>query len=215
MSTVSGCVDCSSCSCEVIVEQSCEPCYDKPCCIEKCCEQQCCERPPSTCNGCSGSTEVITTVEIVETCAMYDQVTVNDEPQLIETNRTFTSSYQISESELAKQKKEIEAFHKEIQSNRKGLCGNGGLFGIRDDEEQSTLANASQELSSSGFNNSDQIKGGGGGIIANLVNYNNNRPIKQCQIVSGWACRRWGRYPHPTSCQKVFTFYLPNIIVYE
>lgn len=134
---------------------------------------------------------------------MYDQVIVNDEPQLIESNRTFTSSYQITESELAKQKEEIEAFQKEIQANRKGICGNGGLFGIRGDEEQPVLTNATQELSSGGFNNTDQAKGVGNGILANLVNYNNNRPTKQCQIVSGWSCRKFGKYPHPTSCQKV------------
>lgn len=204
MSTVSGCIDCSSCSCEVFVEQPCEPCEEsctqcnKPCKCDECCVEECCERPPSACNGCSGPIEIITTVEIVETCGMYDQMIVNDEPQLIET---IKSTYQISESELAKQKQEIEAFQKEIQSNRKGLCGNGGLFGIRGDEEQPAMTNASQEVSSSRFNNSDQTKGGG--IIANLVNYNNNRPIKQCQIVSGWACRKFGRYPHPTSCQKV------------
>lgn len=135
---------------------------------------------------------------------MYDKVIVNDEPQLIETNRTFTSSYQILGSELAKQKEEIEAFQKEIQSNRKGICGNGGLFGIRGDEEQSTLStNASEELSINESENGNQNRGGG--IIANLVNYNNNRPIKPCQIVSGWSCRKFGRYPHPAHCQKVKT----------
>lgn len=132
---------------------------------------------------------------------MYDKVIVNDEPQLIETNRTFTSSYEITESELAKQNQEIEAFQKEIQSNRKGICGNGGLLGIRGDEEQSIFTNASQELPPNGSEKSNQTRGGG--ILANLVNYNNNRPIKPCQIVSGWSCRKFGKYPHPTHCQKV------------
>lgn len=142
-------------------------------------------------------------MEIVETCAVYDKVIVNDEPQLIETNRTFTSSYEITESELAKQKQEIEAFQKEIQSNRKGICGSGGLFGIRGDEEQAINTNASQELPPNGSEISNHTRGGAGGIFANLVNYNNNRPIKPCQIVSGWSCRKFGRYPHPTHCQKV------------
>lgn len=204
VSIVSGCTDCS-CGCEVIVESSCESCEtpcnecEHPCGACDCCTEQCCERPPATCNGCAGPVEVVTTVEIVETCAVYDKVIVNDEPQLVETNRTFTSSYNITESELAKQKQEIEAFQMEIQSSRKGICGNGGLFGIRGDEEQSINANASQEHLTS-----NHTRGAaGGGIIANLVNYNNNRPIKPCQIVSGWSCRKFGKYPHPTHCQKV------------
>lgn len=204
--TVSGCTDCS-CSCEVIIEESCEchePCTvcEHPCKCD-CCAEECCKPPPSTCNGCTGPVEVVTTVEIVETCAVYDKVVINDEPQLIETNRTFTSSYEITESELIKQNQEIEAFQKEIQSNRKGICGNGGLFGIRGDEEQSTLPSASHALASNRSEHGNQTRGGG--IIANLVNYNNNRPIKPCQIVSGWSCRKFGKYPHPTHCQKVKT----------
>lgn len=203
-----GCADCS-CSCEIIEEKSCEPCNtpctecERPCKCEccDCCVEQCCERPSSECNGCSGTVEVVSTVEIVETCAMYDKVIVNDEPQLIETNQIFTSSYQITESELASQKQEIEAFQKEIQSNRKGICGNGGLFGNRGDEEQSISTNSSQELSSNGPENGNHTKGNP--VIANLVNYNNNRPIKPCQIISGWSCRKFGRHPHPTHCQKV------------
>lgn len=146
---------------------------------------------------------------------MYDEMIINDELQLIETNSTITTSYQISESELAKQKQEIEAFQAEIQSNRIGFCGNGGLFGIRGDEEQPLPPplpqNTSTELAGSELpstesnphnedNNNNQTKGG---FIANIINHNNNNPTKPCQIVSGWACHKFGRYPHPTSCQKV------------
>lgn len=196
--TVSGCTACS-CDCAVIVEESCNCHAPCPC---ECCAEQCCERPPSPCNGCTVPVEVVTTVEIVETCAVYDKVVVNDEPQLIEMNRTFSSSYEITESELAKQKQEIEAFQNEIQSNRKGICGNSGIFGIRGDEEQSISINASQALLPNKTGMSNQTRGGGG-VIASLVNYNNNRPIKPCQIVSGWSCRKFGKYPHPTNCQKV------------
>lgn len=212
ISFVSGYTDCSICRCEAIVEQSRETC-DIPC---KPCNQPCtCEQSP--CNGCveeccehpsgSGPIEIITTVEIVETCAMYDQVIVNDEPQSIETNHTITSFYQISESDLIKQKQEIESFQNGIHSNQRRLCGNGGgLFGIRGDEEQTQFNDTSQEFPSNVSNsiNNRNVNQAKGSVVANLVNFNNNRPIKTCQIVSGWTCQKFGRYPHPTNCQKVY-----------
>lgn len=132
---------------------------------------------------------------------MNDQI-VNDE--LIETNEKIISFYRLSGSELAKQKQEVEAFQKEILSNTKGICG--GIFGRDQPQSQSQFQpdlnnQTTLELPSNGSNqNSDQTKGG---IISNIVNYSNNKPIKPCQIVSGWECRKFGKYPHPSSCQKV------------
>lgn len=212
---LAGCSDCSVCRCEEIVEQPlpCETC-NKPCkpCTKPCknCNEECCE------DASSGPFEIITTVEIVEVCGVNDQVIqviASDEPQFIKTNHTSTSTYKISESDLAKQNHEIEAFRMEILSDRKGsFCGNGGgFFGMRGDEEQLHSDETSRNISSNASNDADVDVIGrakGGSQIAGFANHNNNRPTKQCQIVSGWACRKFGRYPHPANCQKVYcTFY--------
>lgn len=223
---VSECSDCSVCDCEVYVEKPCEPCNipeipctpcDRPCncdrppckhCQLQCCEQPptpccvqplppppptCCERPP--CNACAGPVAVISTVEVIENCPMYEEYIYNDEPYLVETNHTIYSSYNITESELALQQQEIQTFQSELQLNRKGICG-GGLFGIRGDEDQSDNSTLME------FPQIESLNQTKGHIIAGISNHLNNKPTKPCQIVSGWACRKLGRYPHPTNCQK-------------
>lgn len=220
------CSDCSVCHCEVIVEKPCSSCEkpcsscekpcsscEKPCkqCNKPCkcdrppckhCEKPCCERPPPPppCHECSVPVEVITTVEIIETCPLYEEMIYNDEVQLIETNQTIHSTYNITENELAQQQLEAQAFHDAQYSARKGICGGGGPFGIRGDEEQVVPANLSMALSnSSDETNNNQTRGN---FIAGIANHNNNRPIKPCQITSGFNCRKVGRHPHPSNCQK-------------
>lgn len=185
---------CSNC------DKPCKPC-NKPCKCErppcKHCEKPCCERPPPPCNDCSAPIEVITTVEVIESCPYYEEIIYNDEPQLIETNQTIHSTYNISENELVQQQMEVQAFQDEQQSARKGgFCGGGGIGGIFPfgDEEQPVVTT---DLPAIEFNN--QTKGH---IIAGIANNHNNRPIKPCTITSGWACRKIGRYPHPSNCQK-------------
>lgn len=113
----------------------------------------------------------------------------------METNQTIYSSYNLTASELAVQQQEIQAFQNELENSRKGICG--GLFGIRGDEEQPALVNSSTELPTIELLNRNK-----GSLIAGFVNSNNNKPTKPCQIVSGWSCRKMGRFPHPTHCQK-------------
>lgn len=197
---MSGCSDCETCSnCEVIVEKPCRTC-DRPCKCErppcKHCERPCCEKPP--CHDCGETVAVITTVEVIESCPAYEEVIYNDEPILIETNYTITSTYDIIANELAQQQLEAQQFQQDQQLARKGICGHGGLLhGIHHDEEQFDPANMSTSVSL--INVSEQTKGH---IIAGIANNHNNKPTRPCQITSGWSCRKIGRYPHPSHCQK-------------
>lgn len=196
------CSDCTLCNCEVIEENPCRQC-NKPCKCDRppCnhCEMPCCEIPPQCSEiECTEIVEVITIVEIIESCPLYEEVIYNDEPQLIETNYTLYSTYNITESELAQQQLEIQIFQNEQQFGRKGLCGGGGLHGIKGDEEQ-PVANKSSTVFTSNEKFQNQTKGH---IIAGIANHHNNKPTKPCQITSGWACRKMGRYRHPSNCQK-------------
>lgn len=196
------CESCNRPPCETC-EKPCRKC-DKPCKCDrppcKKCEKPCCEPPQPVCTECAVPVEVITTVEIIETCPFYEEIIYNDEPQLIESNQTIYSQYNITQTELAQQQLESQIFKDEQQQfARKGICGGGGgggLFGIKGDEEQFVPDNQTTALS---FNN--QTKGSNH-VIAGIANNHNNRPIKPCQITSGWACRKIGRHPHPSNCQK-------------
>lgn len=197
--TVSPCSDCTLCDCEMNEEKPCRQCNrpckcERPPCIQ--CEMPCCANSPP-CFDCSVPVEIITTIEIIESCPLYEEVIYNDEPQLIETNYTLYSTYNITESELVQQQLEVQIFQNEQQFSRKGLCGGGGLHGIRGDEEQHVATNSS-EISTS-IESQNQTKGH---LIAGIANHHNNRPTKPCQITSGWACRKIGRHRHPSNCQK-------------
>lgn len=212
------CQTCHKPSCSTC-EPSCggDSCHNKPCrscekpckcdrppckhCEKPCCEKPCCEKPQCN-NGCHvESVAVITTVEVIESCPAYEEIIYNDEPQFIETNYTITSTYNISATELAQQQIEAQQFLHDQQAARKGICGGGFLHGIKHDEPEPVPSNTSDTLHDAiEFSNATK-----GHIIAEIANNHNNRPIKPCQITSGWSCRRIGRYPHPSNCQKVNT----------
>lgn len=197
---------CNSCCGKPCYENSCcdkpccerpcceKPCQDKPCPEKPCCDKPCNEKPSCECckpNGCSGPTEVITTIEIVEICPAYEQVVFNDEVQFIETNQTILSSYSITQTQFDQQQSEAQLFQDEQQLARKGICG----FGIRGDEMQQPN-NSTIQLDAMPESNLTK------GLIAEVANANNNRPTKPCTITSGWECPKFGRYPHPSNCRK-------------
>lgn len=193
---MSGCSDCTVCECEtIIIEKPCETCQ-KPCAT---CEKPCrhCEKPPSSCIGnCIEPITVIETVEIIELCPAYEEIIYNDEPQLIETNYTIHSTYNISQIDLAEQQHEAEQFLQDQQLARKGICGGAGIAGFIHHDEQ--VSNSTTEVSATvGLSNLTK-----GHIIAGIANNFNNKPMKPCHISSGWNCRKIGRHPHPSSCQK-------------
>lgn len=205
----------NSCCEQPCYEKSCcerppceKPCYEKPCCERPSCEntccdkpcyeKPCCERPP--CTDCTQAVAVITTVEVVENCPAYEEVIYNDEPYLIETNHTITSTYNITQNELEQQQLEAQQFQHEQELARKGLCGGGGLFhGIKHDEEQNAINVNGSLLYPIAIGANNQSKGH---LIAGIANVHNKPPTKPCQITSGWACRKMGRFPHPSHCQK-------------
>lgn len=210
------------CKCDRPPCNHCEkPCCEKPCrsCNKPCkcdrppckhCEKPCCEKP--SCSTCIvESVAVITTVEIIENCPSNEEIIYNDEPQIIETNYTITSTYNISAAELAQQQIETEQFLKDQQEARKGICGGGGFgfgfHGIKHDEEYvpNNITSLDDPLE---FSNSTK-----GHLIAEIANNHNNKPTKPCQITSGWSCRKIGRYPHPTNCQKVNVIFFLRIVI--
>lgn len=151
---------------------------------------------------------VITTVEVIETCPAYEEVIYNDEPILIETNYNLTSTYDIIQSEYEQQEMEAQQFLQDQQMARKGICGaggllHGGLFHLNHDEGEFGPTNTSNSVAF--INVNEQTKGH---ILAGITNIHNNRPTKPCSITSGWSCRKIGRYPHPSHCQKFINCHL-------
>lgn len=155
-------------------------------------------QPPYACAGCpcncNAQLEVISTVQIVESCPIYEELIINDVPTMIETNYTIYSTVNMTAREIAIQNEERNDFFKDEM--RINLCKSD--VGFRGDENQLRSTNLST-LPSIGFNN--QTKGH---VISNIVNHhNNNKPqVKPCQITSGWTCRKRGTFSHPTNCQK-------------
>lgn len=200
---MSGCNDCSLCECEtLIIETPCTNCQ-KPCqqCNKPCnCERPPCKhcvKPPSLCiDDCVEPVTVIETIELIEICPAYEEVIYNDEPQLIESNYTIHSTYNISQNDFIQQQQEAQQFLQDQQLNRKKICGGGGFGGvIHHDERESNSTEV--VFTTPGHSNSTK-----GHVIAGIANNFNNKPLKPCHISSGWNCRKIGRHPHPSSCQK-------------
>lgn len=176
------CNNCPNCNNNCPCNSNCQTCSSCPTCNNNCCPE--CEvivEKPCSCTEkpCNCGHEVITTVEIIETCPNYDEIIQNDE--VVGTNQTYVSTYNISETEYAQQLIDYQ----NLQNGRINFCN------IKQDEEQPTVI---------GSNDTSVRKKKP--VVANIVNQHNNQPIQECVITSGWHCRKHGVYPHPTSCQK-------------
>lgn len=177
----------------------CNNCNQAPC--KPPCNQGGCNCNQGGCNNCCNScnqpVEIVTTVEIVESCPLYEEIIINDEPQIIERNHTIRSTYNLTANDLLEA--QLQQNDEYQDESRHKLCGNGGLLsGIKHDEENVQTNNTNTSLES----NNERKKHN---IITNIVN-NHIKPVERpCTITSGWNCRNHGiknTYSHPTNCQK-------------
>lgn len=188
----------NNCNCGCEVEKPCTQCpvelvMNRPCsspCISSPCHNPCSSSP--CVSNCGHPDEIITTIEIIETCPTYDELVYNDESIDNKKNQTqatyqIISTYNISTIELAAQWMDYQM----LLNNRGILCG--GLHGIKHDDAESIR---SVEL------NDTIIRKRKPPVIANIVNNHNNHAIQQCTITSGWYCRKHGIHSHPSNCQK-------------